>query len=151
MPEHDVRLRQVLQRLADCNATLRVDKCVLGKPEVDFNGHRVSAAGVGPLQSNVDAIVKMPVPTDQRQILRFMCTSAYYLKFVPRFADLGAPLRALLKPEVSWHWSPDCQASFDEIKRRIASPPILAHFDVMADTFVTADVSGFAVGICLSQ
>jgi hypothetical protein len=93
----------------------------------------------------------MPVPTDQRQLLRFMCASAYYLKFVPRFADLGEPLRALLKPEVSWHWTPECQASFDEIKRRIASPPILAHFDVTADTFVTADASGFAVGACLSQ
>ena len=97
MAEHDFRLRQVLQRLADCNANLRVDKCVYGKPEVDFNDHTVSAAGIGPLQSNVDAIVKMPNPTDKLQLLRFMCTSAYYLKFVPRFADLGEPSRELLK------------------------------------------------------
>ena len=95
--EHNFRLRHVLHRLADCNVTARRQVCVSGKPEVDFNGYRVSAAGVGPLQSNVDAIVKMPNPTDQRQLLRFMCTSAYYLKFVPRFADLGEPLRALLK------------------------------------------------------
>ena len=83
MAEHDNRLRRVLQRLAKYNATVRVDKCVLAKPEVNFNGHRVSTAGVRPLQFNVDAIVQMPVPADQRQLLRFMCTSAYYLKFVP--------------------------------------------------------------------
>jgi hypothetical protein len=42
MAEHDARLRSVLDRLAKYGATLRVEKCVLGQPEVDFNGHRVT-------------------------------------------------------------------------------------------------------------
>jgi hypothetical protein len=151
MKEHDDRLRCVLRRLVKYNATVRVDKCVVGKSEVDFNGHRVSAEGVRPLQSNVDAILKMPVPTDQKHLTRFLCTAGYYLKFLPGYADLCEPLRALLKKEAVWCWSPMCQRNFDEIKRRIASPPTLAHFDVAAPTRVTADSSAYALGACLSQ
>ena len=149
--DHDNKLRKVLERLSRYNATVRADKCVIGQPEVEFNGHRVSAEGVRPLQSNVDAILNMPVPTDQRQLTRFLCTSAYYLKFLPRFADLCTPLRALLKDGTPWIWTSECQSRYDEIKRCIASPPVLAHFDVNADTYVTTDASAQALGALLSQ
>jgi len=43
-PEHVGRLRGVLNRLVKYAATVRVHKCVLGQPEVDFNGHRPAAA-----------------------------------------------------------------------------------------------------------
>ena len=71
----------MLQRLVQFNATVRVDKRVIGKPEVDFNGHHISAAGVHPLRSNVEAIMEMPVPSDQHGLTRFLCTTAYYWKF----------------------------------------------------------------------
>ena len=62
----------------EVDATVRQDKCLIGKAEVDFNGHRLSAAGSRPLTSNVEAI----------QLLRFVCTASYYLKFVPEFAEI---------------------------------------------------------------
>jgi hypothetical protein len=97
--EHDKHLRQVLARLEQFNATVRRDKCVLGAHEVEFNGHRISAAGVHPVQSNVDAILRMPVPLNQRQLLRFICTATYYLKFVQDFATICEPLRRLLRAD----------------------------------------------------
>ena len=63
--EHDERLRRVLDRLVKYNATVRRDKCVIGVTEVDFNGHHISASGIQPLQSNVEAIQKIYVPVDQ--------------------------------------------------------------------------------------
>ena len=149
--QHDQRLRRVLDRLSHYNATVRVDKCAIGQSEVDFNGHRISAAGVQPLASNVEAILNMPVPVDPRCLSRFISTATYYLKFMPRFADLCEPLRALLKKDAVWSWSDECQCSFDAIKRMLASPPTLAHFDATAPTIVTSDSSGYALGACLSQ
>jgi hypothetical protein len=152
MAEHDARLRNVLDRLAKYGATLRVEKCVLGQPEVDFNGHRVSANGVRPLQSNVAALKRIPPPTNQRQLSRFVGAATYYAKFVPLFAELCRPFRPLLKSNSEWAWSTDCQQAFDTIKEKIASPPTLAHFDVSADeTLVTCDASASALGACLSQ
>jgi hypothetical protein len=151
MEEHDENLRRVLQRLEHYNATVRADKCVIGASEVDFNGHSISAAGIRPLQSNVDAILRMPTPKDHRQLTRFVCTATYYMKFVPDFAQLSLPLRQLLKPDSAWNWTRECQEAFDTLKARIASPPVLAHFDTDAETIVTCDASAVALGACLSQ
>jgi len=151
MAEHDERLRRVLQRLDKYNATVRGDKCVIGVSEVEFNGHRVSASGILPLSSNIKALVEIPVPTNQKQLLRFMCTATYYLKFVSEFASMAEPLRRLLKKDIAWSWTPQCQRAFDEIKQAVANPPVLAHFDITADTIVACDASGTALGACLSQ
>ena len=151
MAEHDRNLHGVLSRLAKYNATVRVDKCVIGQPEVEFNGHLISADGLRPLQSNVDSILRIPVPVNQRQLLRYLCTASYYLKFVDGYAMLSEPLRRLLRANADWNWTPDCQHSFDEIKRRLTSPPILAHFDTAAETSLTCDASSVGIAACLSQ
>jgi hypothetical protein len=137
MADHDQKLRAVLGKLLEYNATVRRDKCVIGQPEVEFNGHIISAAGIRPLKSNVEAILRIPTPKDQRELLRFVCSASYYLRFVKDYAALS--------------WSAECETSFREIKRRLASPPILALFDVSADTILTCDASSIAVGACLSQ
>jgi hypothetical protein len=151
MEEHDTCLRRVLARLAAHNATVRQDKCVIGATEVEFNGHRISASGVLPLRSNVASIQNMSVPTNARQLVRFLATASYYMKFVAGFADLCEPLRQLTKADAVWNWSSTCQQAFDEIKRRIASPPVLAHFDSSLPPVVTCDASSVALGACLSQ
>lgn len=150
--EHDRRLRAVLSRLVKYGATVRADKCELGKSAVDFNGHRLSAEGVRPLQSNVEALLRIPPPVNQRQLQRFVGAASYYSRFVDRFADLCKPFRPLLKANSVWTWSPECQRSFELLKARIAAPPTLAHFDTSAEeTLVTCDASAVALGACLSQ
>jgi Reverse transcriptase (RNA-dependent DNA polymerase) len=123
--EHDGHLRGVLNRLAKYGATLRVDKCVLGQSEVDFNGHRVSAEGVRPLQSNVAALERISAPTNQRQLSRFVGAATYYAKFVPQFAELCKPFRPLLKQDSEWVWSMECQRAFDTIKKKL---PVHRHW-----------------------
>ena len=149
--EHDRRLGLVLQKLSDVNATVRKDKCVIGAAEVEFNGHRINASGILPLRSNVDALLRIPSPTDVKQLSRFLSTATYYLKFVPDFADIADPLRKLLKANAQWTWTDNHQRRFDLLKRRVAEPPILAHFDVNFETVVTCDASAVAIGATLSQ
>ena len=150
--EHDKRLRAVLNRLVKYGATVRADKCELGKPAVDFNGHRLSAEGIRPLQSNVAALERIQSPVNQRELQRFIGAATYYAKFVPRFAEMCTPFRPLLKADSTWNWSADCQRAFEQIKAKIAAPPTLAHFDTSAEeTLVTCDASAVALGACLSQ
>ena len=73
------------------------------------------------------------------------------MKFVPSFADIATPLRDLLKQDAVWLWTSECQLAFDRLKRMIAEPPVLAHFDVEASTIVSCDASGTAIAGCLSQ
>ena len=173
--QHDARLRRVLSLLSKHNCTVNTKKCVLGQSQVEFNGHLISANGVLPLSNHVEAITKIPVPQSPAELKRFLATAAYLLKFVPSFATIVEPLRALLRNSTDrspsktsssnsptaensgnankseWKWTPDCQKAFDTVKERISRPPVLAHFDVQCKTLLTCDASNVGLGACLSQ
>ena len=48
-------------------------------------------------------------------------------------------------------WGPPQQESFEEVKAEIATPQVLAHYNVTADTKVCADASSYEVGAVLLQ
>ena len=118
---------------------------------MDFIGHHFSAQGVTPLQSNVDAILSMPVPSNAKQLASFLGAAGYYIKFVPNFATLALPLRELLRNGAELHWSTHCSNAFENIRGKISRPPVLAHFKCGAETVVTSDASADAIGAVLSQ
>ena len=60
---HLAALRQVFGVLDSNGLTINFGKCDFLKEEIDFLGHRVSAAGVTPLGGHVDAIRLVPRPT----------------------------------------------------------------------------------------
>ena len=69
---------------------------------------RLSADGIAPLSSNVDAIQRIPESTSTTQVASFLGMTAYYLRFLPNYSQTTAPLRQLLKKEEPWAWSPQC-------------------------------------------
>ena len=149
--EHDERLAAVLKRLDKYNVRLNAAKCLCGVTEMDYIGHHFSAKGVTPLQSNVESIMKMPEPTNVKQLASFIGAAGYYMKFVPGFAKTIQPLRELMQKDAEWRWSEDCRAAFEEIRRKISRPPVLAHFKPDAATVVISDASADAIGAVLSQ
>jgi hypothetical protein len=58
--EHDQRLKKTLQRCEEINLTLNQSKFEFGTTEVVYIGHTLTAQGVKPDESKVDAINKMP-------------------------------------------------------------------------------------------
>ena len=63
-PEHDTRLRAVLQRAKDNNLRLKKSKCHIQQEEVKFHGHLFSHDGLKIDPEKVRAKVEMPRPTD---------------------------------------------------------------------------------------
>ena len=59
---------------------------------------------------------------------------------------LRNPLNNLLRKNQSWNWSTDCQKSFDELKRTLASDLFLIHFDPNQKIVVAADASNKRIG-----
>ena len=149
--QYDERLNEVLSLLNEHHLSLNTGKCVFSATEVDFFGYSVSVAGVRPLESNVKAILDLPEPKNVKELASFLGTTNFYLKFVPNYAQLADPLRLLLRKDVPWVWTEAQSAEFATLKQKIASPPILAHFNSDAPTIVSADASGVALGAVLSQ
>ncbi len=146
---HDECLRRVFTALSRHNLTLNTEKCVFATPAIDFVGLRVSSSGIAPLQSNVEAILNLQVPTSAGQLASFLGMTAYYLRFLPQYSEITSPLQQLLKHNTPW--TADCEQAIRRLTHLLTSPPTLAHFDLSSPTLVTCDASAVAVGAVLSQ
>jgi hypothetical protein len=75
--EHDVKLREVLDRLRTHRLKLQPDKCQFLQ-KVSYLGHLIMEAGVQPDPQKVEAIAQYPTPTDQKQAKTFCGMVSYY-------------------------------------------------------------------------
>ena len=73
----------------------------------------------------VEAILNWKPPTTVTEIRSFLSLAGYYRKFVEGFLKIAAPLTRLTRKEEPFLWSEACQQSFDELKRRLTSAPVL--------------------------
>jgi hypothetical protein len=73
LQQHEEHLRAVLARLEAAGLVLNRSKCVFTAEAVDFLGHRVTAAGISPLQSRVEAVQKFPRPENAKQLIVKIC------------------------------------------------------------------------------
>ncbi|XP_022783269.1 uncharacterized protein K02A2.6-like [Stylophora pistillata] len=100
--QHDVRLRQVLDRCRERNLKLNREKCHFRVSEVHYVGHVLSADGVKPDPNKVEAIIAMPTPANREDLRRFLGVLTYLSKFIPNMSQKSAPLRQLLQKDVKW-------------------------------------------------
>jgi len=99
----------------------------------------------------VEAIRAWETPKSIRDVRSFIGFANFYRPFIPRFADLSAPLTRLMRKDAVFKWDDDCQQAFSELKDLFINAPILAHFEEDRKTVVEADASGWATGAVLSQ
>ena len=118
---------------------------------IDFLGHVISPEGVRPKPSKVDLINSFPPPTTAKQIKQFLGLAGYYRRFIPNFAHRAAPLTKLLRKNVKFSWSPECQTAFTELQHCLTTPPVLAFPDFTLPYHLYTDASGDAMGMILGQ
>ena len=64
---------------------------------------------------------------------------------------MAAPLHDLTHKETKWNWIEDCRHAFEQLKRRLLTPPILAYPDFEVDFVLETDASIQGLGAILSQ
>ena len=106
IPEHLEHVHIVLQRLHDKKLQAKCTKCDFLCSSLRFLGHIVSGKGVAPDPKKVEAISKLSYPTDIYTLRSFLGCCNYYERFIPRYANISAPLIDLLCPAAEWLWRP---------------------------------------------
>src|SRR5665213_652625 len=99
----------------------------------------------------VQSVIDWPALRNVKDVQQFLGLANYYRRFIQGFSGIVAPLTELTKKDTPFHWGPQEQGAFEEIKRRFTTGPILATFDPEKPSTVETDASDFAIGACLSQ
>jgi Reverse transcriptase (RNA-dependent DNA polymerase) len=138
----DEHLRTYFQLLLNNGLQINPAKCVFAVAEVDFLGHRVSAAGISPLPKHVEALQRLPVPTDVKGLQRFLGLINFYHRFLPGIATILLPLTNAL------HGSPqhlevtaEVTAAVAAAKNALAAVTGLAHPLLHAQLALVTDAS----------
>ena len=127
--EHDQRLEQVLQQLAQSGIHLQKEKCWFCQTQVEYLGHCVDATGIHPTEKKLIAIKEALVPTDTTQLRAFIGLMNYYAKFIPHISTELALLYKLLEKDQKWIWSEQCETTFRKCKALLTGDAILVHYD----------------------
>ncbi|KAL5578044.1 hypothetical protein UlMin_019743 [Ulmus minor] len=138
--EHAEQLRTVLRTLSEHRLYAKFSKCEFWLDRVQFLGHVISRDGIS-----------WPVPTNVTEIRSFLGLAGYYRRFVEGFSTLAAPLTALTKKDRRYEWTDKCERSFQELKKRLTSAPILVLPTDVTDFTVYCDASRIGLGAVLMQ
>ena len=119
--------------------------------KVQFLGHVISKDGVSVDPSKIEAVSKWPAPKNVTEVRSFLGLAGYYRRFVEGFAKLAAPLTALTRKERKYEWTEKCEASFQELKKKLTSAPILTIPSVEGEFDIYSDASKMGLGAVLMQ
>lgn len=149
--EHLVHLRKLISAIYAEGFRFNFKKCNFASSSIQYLGHILGPDTVKPMQDNLVAINQFPVPSSRKNIRQFLGKINFYRKFIPHSVSILEPFHKLLRKNVPFSWSPECQASFEKVKKLLTSEPILAIFDRTKPIFIYTDASGIGIGAVLKQ
>jgi hypothetical protein len=152
LADHRRKVRKVLQKLREAGLQCDIAKSEFEQDSVKYLGFIIRARqGICVDPKKVEAIRSWEVPRSTKDIRSFLGFANFYRTFIPRFADLSAPLTRLTKKDTLFKWDNVYQEAFVNLKELFINAPILVHFEEGRETVVEADASGWATGGVLSQ
>ena len=119
--------------------------------EVGFLGHVISGEGIAVDPAKVETVTKWEAPTTVEEIRSFLGLAGYYRRFIKNFSKIAKPMTELLKNDTKFIWTEECEASFQELKKRFVTSPVLILPDQTKDYEVYCDASRRGLGAVLMQ
>ena len=123
--EHEQHLRIILQTLREHKLYAKFSKCEFWLTEVKFLGHVISKEGIAVDPSKVEAVLNWKQPRNIPEIRSFLGLAGYYRRFIKDFSKLAGPMTKLTRKGVKFEWDDVCEESFQEMKTRLTTSPVL--------------------------
>ncbi|KAJ4801596.1 polyprotein [Rhynchospora pubera] len=149
--EHEHHLRLVLQRLREHQLYAKLSKCEFWLEQISFLGHVISKEGLAVDLQKIVAVTDWKPPTTVTEVRSFLGLAGYYRRFVEGFSRISLPMTQLLHKGVKFEWTPARQKSFEELKQRLVTAPVLAMPVPGAGYVVNTDASRYGLGCVFMQ
>ncbi|KAL0539461.1 hypothetical protein IC582_023673 [Cucumis melo] len=149
--EHEEHLRTVLQTLRDNKLYAKFSKCEFWLKQVSFLGHVVSKAGVSVDPAKIEAVTDWTRPSTVSEVRSFLSLAGYYRRFVENFSRIATPLTQLTRKGAPFVWSKACEDSFQNLKQKLVTAPVLTVPDGSGSFVIYSDASKKGLGCVLMQ
>jgi hypothetical protein len=149
--DHEEHLRLVLEKLRDNQLYAKYNKCEFWIGEVPLLGHIIYNGGILVDHAKVKEIMEWSVPTTVTEIRSFLGLAGYYQRFIEGFSKIAKPMTSLLEKGREFKWDEKCQDSFDQLKKRLMSPPVLVMPDLQKGFDIYCVACGQGLDVCSSK
>ena len=107
--------------------------------------------GVAVDPGKVRDILNWKEPISVHQVCSFLGMAGYYHRFILDFSKISKPIIELLKNQVKFVWSPECNEDFETLKKFLTTAPIRAQPDNEKSFNVYCDASVIGIRCVLMQ
>ena len=126
---------------------MAIDKCVFEATSVDFLGYKINEQGITPLERKISAIIDIPEPSKQKQLLSYLGMLNFYRHcfkklpptktcVYPRHASevlkplyyiATTPLKSQKEFQKLWSENPQYKQAFEDSKLLVKNAVTLNH------------------------
>ena len=127
--DHMDRVLDMLKALVEHGLKLSPKKCQLFRDKLIYMGNIFKTSDDGititPIKTRQEAILNTPTPTTPKECKSFCGVVNYVSLFCPYLQTLLAPIYDLTRKGRPFVWTQLHQKNFEQIKKQMASPPVL--------------------------
>ncbi|GKC47721.1 putative nucleotidyltransferase, ribonuclease H [Tanacetum coccineum] len=144
-------LDRMLARCEETNLVLNWEKCHFMVKEGIVLGHKISGAGIEVDRAKIDMIANISYPTNLKGVRSFLRHAGFYRRFIKDFSMISKPMTQLLMKDAKFDFSNDCKKSFNILKEKLTTAPIIISPDWNVPFELMCDANDFVVGAVLGQ
>ena len=149
--EHERHLGLVLKTLRQHQLYAKFNKCESWLSRVGFLGHVVSTDGIYVNPLKVEAAAIWEQPTTVTEVQSFLGLAGYYRRFIEGFSKIAGLLHCLTRKGIKFEWTDRCEESFQTLKEKLMSAPVLTLPEGNEGFEVYSDASHQGLGCVLMQ
>ncbi|WMV58247.1 hypothetical protein MTR67_051632 [Solanum verrucosum] len=149
--DHPNNLRVVLQTLKDKELYAKFSICEFLLESVAFLGHIISGDGIRVDTKKIKDVQNWPRLISPTDIKSFLGLAEYFRRFVEGFSSISSPLTKLTQKIVKFQSSEACEKSFQELKKRLTTTPVLTLPEGTQGFVIYCDASRLGLGCVLMQ
>lgn len=123
--EHIKHFEQVLKKCRKFGISLNPKKSNFSMDEGKLPGHVISKDGIKIDPSSVEAILKVDIPRNKKEVQSFIGKVNVLRRFLPNFAEICKVVTNMLRKNNETKWTTLMKQSFSDIKKALMEAPVL--------------------------
>jgi hypothetical protein len=144
-------LEKVLIRCKETNLSLSNEKSNMMLTGGIVLVYHISGSRMRVDPTKIHIITQIRIPSSQKEVHIFLGHASYYRRFNLNFTSLATLLFKLFSKEDEFKWDDECQISFEILKQKLSTTPVLRGPNWSLPFHIYIDALDTSLGVVLGQ